>query len=229
MDDSDAVLVQIGRSMLDSGDWVTAHQDGIPYLEKSPLGVWMIAVCFMIFGMHDWAGRLPVALSAVALCWLAFRMGAWAFSRRAGMYAGMAVATCLGLFLFTRIQIPDVTVTAAIALTMWAFLRALDPAEQRPAMWSAIGAASIGIGLMLKGLIAAVFPVAGVVLFLACTGEWRERSTWRRLHPFWGLLIVLAVAAPWHVLATLRELAVLRFRLAQRAGPVSGVFLVLLL
>src|SRR5216684_9124526 len=118
MDDVDAVQAQIARNMLDSGDWVTARLDGVAYLEKSPLKYWMIAVSYEIFGVHDWAARLPVAISAVVLCWLSFRMGAWAFSVRAGLWAGLAIASSVGLWLFTRIQIPDVTVTATIALAL---------------------------------------------------------------------------------------------------------------
>src|SRR5882724_8329565 len=143
MDDVDAVQAQIARNMLDSGDWVTARLNGIAYLEKSPLKYWLIAIAYKVFGVHDWAARLPVALSGVFLCWLVYRMGCWAFSRRAGIYAGCALATCVGLFLFTRIQIPDVTITATIALTLWAFLRALDPGELKPGVWSAVMAAAI--------------------------------------------------------------------------------------
>jgi 4-amino-4-deoxy-L-arabinose transferase-like glycosyltransferase len=145
MDDVDAVQAQIARNMLDSGDWVTARLDGVAYLEKSPLKYWLIAISYKIFGVHDWAARLPVSLSAVILCWLVFRMGAWAFSIRAGMYAGLALATSVGLFLFTRIQIPDVTITATIALAMWAFLRALDDEERHRDRWSAVMAAAIGL------------------------------------------------------------------------------------
>src|SRR5271170_1412945 len=57
MDDVDAVQAQIARNMLDSGDWVTAHLDGIAYLEKPPLKYWLIAVTFKLFGVHDWAAR----------------------------------------------------------------------------------------------------------------------------------------------------------------------------
>ena len=73
MDDVDAVQAQIARTMVDSGDWVTAHLDGIAYLEKSPLKYWMIAIAYQIFGVHDWVARLPVSLSAVLLCWLLYR------------------------------------------------------------------------------------------------------------------------------------------------------------
>src|ERR1700729_4079940 len=64
MDDVDAVQAQIARSMLTSGDWVTARLDGIPYLEKAPLIYWMIAGSFKFFGDTDVVARIPVVLSA---------------------------------------------------------------------------------------------------------------------------------------------------------------------
>ncbi len=126
MDDVDAVQAQIAQNMLQSGDWVTARLDGIAYLEKSPLKYWMIAVSYMIFGVHDWAARIPIALSTILLCWVTARFAAWAFGVRAGLYAGLATATCIGLFLFTRILIPDVVLTLMITLALWGFLRVLD-------------------------------------------------------------------------------------------------------
>jgi 4-amino-4-deoxy-L-arabinose transferase-like glycosyltransferase len=228
MDDVDAVQAQISRNMLDSGDWVTARLDGIAYLEKSPLKYWMIALAFKAFGVHDWVARLPVALSAVLLCWLTYRVGRWAFDERpggrAGMYAGLTLATCVGLFLFTRIQIPDVTITATIALALWAFLRALEPEELRPGLWSAVMAAAIGTGLLLKGLIAAVFPIAAMLLFLAFTGEWKSRASWRRLHVIRGVLLAIAIAAPWHILATLRNPPYFDFTMHSGPGEYRGFF-----
>src|SRR5437762_1346086 len=81
MDDVDAVQAQIARTMLQTGDWVTARLDGVAYLEKSPLKYWMIAAAFALFGVRDWAARIPLALSAMALCWLTYRFGVWAFGR----------------------------------------------------------------------------------------------------------------------------------------------------
>src|SRR6266478_1515999 len=91
MDDVDAVQAQIARTMLESGDWVTARLDGIAYLEKSPLKYWMMAISFMVFGVNDWAARVPLALSVIALCWLTSRFAAWAFSELAGLYAGLVL------------------------------------------------------------------------------------------------------------------------------------------
>src|SRR5947209_7942467 len=171
MDDVDSVQAQIARNMLQSGDWVTARLDGVKYLEKSPLKYWMIAVSFMIFRVHDWSARIPIALSTILLCWVTARFGAWAFGKRAGTYAGLALATCVGLFLFTRILIPDVILTLTITLALWGLLRALDPEEARPGVWAIGMWAAMGTGLLLKGLIAAMFPVAAGLLYLAVTKQ----------------------------------------------------------
>ncbi len=223
-DDVDAVQAQIARNMLQSGDWVTARLDGVKYLEKSPLNYWLMAICFRIFGVHDWAARIPTAISAILLCWLAAAFAGWAFSPRAGLFSGLTLATCVGAWLFTRIQIPDITLTLTICLALWAFLRALDPEESRPRPWAWTCAAAIGTGLLLKGLIAALFPAAAAVLFLLFTKKLFERETWRRLHPFSGAAIALAIAAPWHILATLRNPPYWYWALTAGPGQYHGFF-----
>ncbi|MBV8206993.1 MAG: glycosyltransferase family 39 protein [Acidobacteria bacterium] len=224
MDDVDAVQAQISVNMLTSGDWVTARLDQVAYLEKAPLVYWVIAGSYRIFGVHDWAARLPVALSAVALGWVTMAFGSWAFGRRTGFYAGLCLATCIGLFLFTRILIPDVMLTLTITVAMWAFLRALDEGEPHPRFWALAFAACIGLGLLLKSLVGAVFPVAAGLIYLGITRQLFRRETWRRLRPFSGLLVVLLIAAPWHVLATLRNPPYLVFTLHSGPGQYHGFF-----
>jgi 4-amino-4-deoxy-L-arabinose transferase-like glycosyltransferase len=224
MDDVDAVQAQIARNMLTSGDWVTARLDGVIYLEKAPLIYWAMAAGYAILGVHDWVARIPIALSAIALCWLTAAFGAWAFGKRAGFYAGLCMATCIGLFLFTRILIPDVMLTFTVALGMWAFLRALDEEEPHPRLWAFVLAVNLGLGLLLKSLIGVLFPLAAGVIYLWLTHQLFSARTWRRLHPFTGLLITLLIAAPWHILATLRNPPYFDFTLHSGPGQYHGFF-----
>jgi 4-amino-4-deoxy-L-arabinose transferase-like glycosyltransferase len=224
MDDVDAVQAQIARNMLNSGDWVTARLDGVVYLEKAPLIYWAIAVAYKIFGVHDWVARIPIALSCIGLAWLTAAMGVWAFGRRVGFYAGLCMSTCIGLFLFTRILIPDVTLTLTVALAMWAFLRALDDEEPRPRFWAFVLAASLGVGLLLKSLIGIVFPVAAGVVYMAVTRQLFSADAWRRLRPFSGLAVILLIAAPWHILATLRNPPYFDFTMHSARGEYHGFF-----
>ncbi len=224
MDDVDGTQAQIARTMLDSGDWVTPRIDGIAYLEKPPLKYWLIAISYAMFGVHDWAARIPIALSAMLLCWLTAQLGAWAFGARAGMYAGMCLATCVGLFLFTRVLISDVMLTLAITLAIWSFLRALDEAEPYPRRWAILIWAALGTGLLIKGLIAIVFPVAVGLLFLLFERRLLDRKAWNRLHPLAGGVLLLAIAAPWHVLATLRNPPYFDLTLHSERGSYHGFF-----
>ncbi|HVH87794.1 MAG TPA: glycosyltransferase family 39 protein [Terriglobales bacterium] len=224
MDDVDAVQAQIARNMLQSGDYVTARLDGIPYLEKSPLVYWMMAASYRLFGVHDWSARLPLALGVVLLSWVTFSFARWAFDESAAVYAGVTLATCVGLFLFTRILIPDALLTLTITGAMWAWLRMLDPAEEpRRACTVQLGIC-LGLGLLLKGLIAIVFPVFAGIVYMACTRQIFAWSAWKRLRVDGVAAIAIAVALPWHGLATLRNPPYFAFSLHSGPGEYHGFF-----
>lgn len=224
MDDVDAVQAQIARNMLVSGDWVTARLDGVPYLEKSPLNYWMMAVSYRVFGVHDWAARVPLALAIVLLCWVTYRFGRWAFDAEAGLYAGVALSTSVGLFLFTRILIPDAIVTLSITGAIWAWLQLLEPERNPPLCWSLILGACLGTGLLLKGLIGVVFPVLAGFAYMAFTRCLFSWAAWRRFKILSVAAIVLVIAVPWHGLAILRNPPYFAFSLHSRPREYRGFF-----
>jgi 4-amino-4-deoxy-L-arabinose transferase-like glycosyltransferase len=221
MDDVDAVNAQIARSMLDSGDWVTARINGVPYLEKSPLVYWLMAVSYAVFGVHDWAARLPTALGAVGLMGMTAAMGRWGFGRRAGFYSGLAIGTSAGLFLFTRIVIPDVLLTLAVAAALYCFLRAIVDEDRR---WALGFWGSMGLGLLLKGLLAALVPVATAGLYLLIRRHILDRRTWYLLRPFSGFALMLAIYLPWVLLAAWRNPPLLDITLRSEPGVYRGFF-----
>ena len=173
MDDVDAVQAQIARNMLQSGDWVTAHLDGVKYLEKSPLKYWMMAVCFADLRRARLGGAdsdCSFGDSAVLAGGADGRLGDGRASRAS--MRGSAWPPALGLWLFTRILIPDVVLTLTIAFAHVVFLsRARTEDEARSAR---VGADRRGprsaSGMLLKGLIAAVFPVGTAFLYLVFSG-----------------------------------------------------------
>jgi hypothetical protein len=136
----------------------------------------------------------------------------------------LAFGTFAGLFLFTRVLISDILLTGAIAVAVWGLARALDAAEQRPQAWIYIAWASIGAGLLLKGLIAMVFPFGTAVVYLLLSGQLFCARAWRRLRPFTGLALMLLVAAPWHILATLRNPPYFDFSMHAGPGQYHGFF-----
>lgn len=224
MDDVDAVQAQIARNMLESGDWVTARLNGVAYLEKSPLIYWMMAVSYRVFGVHDWAARLPLALAIVLLCWVTYRFGRWSFGEPAGVYAGLSLGTSVGLYLFTRILIPDALLTLTITVANWAWIRLLDDKKIQRWLWILLLGISLGCGLLLKGLIAVVFPVLTCLVYMAVTAQFFQRAAWRRLAPGRALLIAFLVAAPWHLLAMVRNPPLIAFSMHSGPGEYRGFF-----
>jgi hypothetical protein len=224
MDDVDAVQAQIARNMLRSGDWVTARLNGIVYLEKAPLVYWMMAASYRVFGVHDWAARLPLAIAVVALCWVTYRFGRWAFGEDAGFYAGLVLATSTGLFLFTRILIPDATLTLTITGAIWIWVRQLERDEEPALKRSVLLGACLGTGLLLKGLIAVIFPLVSGIAYMTVSGQVLSRESWRRLHLGVAAAVALVVAVPWHVLATLRNPPYFSLTLHSGPGQYRGFF-----
>lgn len=227
LDDVDSVTAQIARTMVETGDWVTPRLNGIAYFEKPALRFWLVAASYLVFGVYDWAARIPYALAAIALCWLVRSMGRWAFGTsedESGTLAGIVLATCVGLFLFTRILIPDVVLTLTTTLAMWALVRALDWDEKQPRLWARLFAVSLGLGFMLKGLVAFVFPVGAGLLYLVFTKRLFHWPTWKRLHPVSCVAIVLLICAPWVIAATLRNPPYFDFTMRSEPGKYRGFF-----
>jgi len=224
MDDVDAAQAQVARTMLTSGDWVTGRLDGVIFLDKAPLKYWMTVICYKVFGVHDWSARLPGALAAIVLAWVMVRFGRWAFSPRIGFYAGLLLATCVGLFLFTRIVIPDVLLTLSITLGLWSLLRALDESEAHSKRWAYAFWITLAAGMLLKGLIGVVFPLGIAFVYLLFTRQLFVANTWRRLRTATGLLLFLLIAAPWHILAILHNPPYFDFTLHGGPGEYRGFF-----
>ena len=197
LDDVDASHAQIAQHMDESHDWITMKVNGIRYLEKAPLPYWLDAAIYPIFGQNVFATHLPNALALLACAWLAWLWAGRAWGRRAALYAALAILTSIGPFLFTRFAIPEALLSFLLLFALYCFLTGLeDHAPSRfYGMWAALALATL-----TKGLIAPVFFAAAAVPLLALSGQWRR---WRELKPVSGLLLFLAIAAPWHILAGL--------------------------
>jgi 4-amino-4-deoxy-L-arabinose transferase-like glycosyltransferase len=199
LDDADAAHANAAQHMALSGDWVTLKINGIRYLEKAPLPYWLTAIDDHIFGYNVFSAHLPMALGVLATAMLAWHWTRRAFNERAAFYAALALLTGVGVFLFTRIDIPEALLTFFIGLALYCFLLGLE--DSKPLLFY-VSWASLAVATLAKGLIAPVFFFAAAVPWLVVTGEWRR---WREMRIATGLLLFLGVAAPWHILAGLRN------------------------
>ncbi len=220
LDDADSVHAEVAREMLLRRDPVTLYANGIRYLEKAPLLYWSMAASFRLLGVSTESARVPLALYTLALLLAVFFFGRMLFQNSlAGFYAALILATSFGLFIFTRILIPDAILCLWTTAAMLCFWRSLE----EPSLATAAGfAAACALNVLTKGLIGLVFPIAIVLGFLLLTRNLRHLLRW---HPLAGLLIFLALAAPWHIAAGLANPTVGHpHGLAPTQGNVRGFF-----
>jgi len=211
-DDADTVHAEAAREMLTTGDWVTLHINfGFRYLEKAPLMYWTVASSFKVFGVHDWSARLPIVLGVLALLLVVYRLGRRVYGEEGGFYSAIVLATGFGPFIFTRILIPDMAVALWLALGFDFFLTSLE--QEKPSRWVCWGlAATMALNVLTKGLIGLIFPLGTIGIFLLLTGNLRHLL---KLRLFSSFIAFLVIAAPWHLLAGLRNPA---------QGQVKGFF-----
>jgi 4-amino-4-deoxy-L-arabinose transferase-like glycosyltransferase len=201
LDDADTVHAEAAKEMLQRHDWVTLYVNGVRYLEKAPLMYWSVAASYSLFGISEWSTRLPLVLGVLAMILATYGMGRWAFGGEGGLDSGLVLATALGPYLFTRFLIPDVLVGLWLTLTFWFFLISLEqPKPTRLVCWGF--AAMCALNVLTKGLIGLVFPVGAIGLYLLLTGNLRHLL---RVRLFSSTIVFLLIAAPWHILAALRN------------------------
>jgi 4-amino-4-deoxy-L-arabinose transferase-like glycosyltransferase len=165
LDDADSVHAEVAREMLVRHDFVTLHANGIRYLEKAPLYYWSMAASFRLFGVSTAAARVPLALAMLLLALLLESFARRAFSSQAGLYAGLIALSSFGLFIFSRIDIPDILVCDWLVLALYAFWR--TEAEAVPSRrWCWVFAVACALNILTKGLIGIVFPAGIVAAYL---------------------------------------------------------------
>ena len=201
LDDVDSVHAEAAREMLYRHDWVTLYTNGIRYLEKAPMMYWTIATSYWLFGVSDWSTRLPLMLGVLGLLFTTYKLGKYAYGDSGGLYAAAVLATSIGPYIFTRFLIPDVLVGLWLAIGYLFFLRSLD--EEPPSRLSCWGfAVTCALNVLTKGLIGLVFPAGAIGLYLLLTGNLKHLL---RLRLIPSTIVFFVLAAPWHILAAIRN------------------------
>jgi 4-amino-4-deoxy-L-arabinose transferase-like glycosyltransferase len=196
-DNADATHAIAARGILLRNDGITLYVNGIRYLEKAPLMYWLVALSFQCFGFNVFAVRFPIIIATIVLAGVTYTFGRWAYSQKAGLYAAAILLSCIGMFLFTRIMIPEAILALWFTVAHLCFLRAFfGTGKEKRFYYGFYGAMALAV--LTKGLIGIVLIASPAFFFLLLT---KNFSVWKELRLFSGTLLFLAIAAPWHLLA----------------------------
>jgi len=140
-------------------------------------------------------------LGVFALVLATYGLGRYAFGETGGLYSAVVLTTSVGPYIFTRFLIPDVLVGLWLTIGYFFFLRSLE--EETPSRLTCWGfAATCALNVLTKGLIGLIFPAGAIGLYLLLTGNFRHLL---KLRLFSSTLVFFVLAAPWHILAALRN------------------------
>lgn len=198
VDVDEPVYGQVGKEMAPAGlsGWLTPHYGGLPWFDKPPLFYWLTALSMRLFGVSEFAARLPSALLAVALVGVTYALTRRAYPQtpRAALWAGFALATSVQFFLLARAAVTDMT----LAVTLTAALLALYAWTQTGrGRWIVLAGVMTGLAALAKGPVALVLIGVQTIAFLCLT-----RQAKRLLSPaLWGgFALCLLVGLPWFLL-----------------------------
>jgi 4-amino-4-deoxy-L-arabinose transferase-like glycosyltransferase len=195
---------EIPREMLASGDFVLPHLNGVLYFEKPPLYYWLNAAALSLPGDPAVLARLFGAFFGLAGVGLAWLLGRSIGDRKAGLLAALVLGSSPLWLALSRANILDMALTFFLSAALTCFW--LAQAKERGApgerlLWYGMFAAA-ALATLTKGLIGFVLPGAVIFFYLLFARQWRLllRVPW-----IGGLLLFLAIALPWHLLAARRN------------------------
>lgn len=195
--------VEIPREMAASGDYVTPRLNGVKYFEKPPLFYWLQAGAINVLGIHEWAMRLWCVFFGSLGCLGAYLFGRRFYGHPAGIAACLILATSPLYYALSRLIILDMAVTTLVSLSLFSFLLAIHtpPGYQRR-LWAWAFYSCSALGVLTKGVMALAIPEPAILVWALGTRRWKD--LWPAYMPS-GTLLFLAIAAPWHILASLKN------------------------
>lgn len=200
---------EIAREMLVTGDWVTPRYNGYKYFEKPPLQIWATATAFHVFGIGDWQARLWTALTGfLTILFIGFT-GARVYSARAGWLAALVLSSSPMWVIGGHINSLDMGLSAFLVAALCSLLLAQNSHNQnntRKWMWACW--AFMALATLSKGVIGVAIPGMVFIVYSITAWDWK---IWKRLHIISGMILFLAITAPWFVLVAQRNPEFLEF------------------
>jgi 4-amino-4-deoxy-L-arabinose transferase-like glycosyltransferase len=203
IDPDEGRYAEIPREMLERGDLITPTLNYVKYFEKPPLLYWINAASLKLFGLNEFAARFPSALCGLLTVLVTYVIGRKLYGRRTAIFSALILGTSVGFVLQSRIILTDMLLTFCLTAALGAFIVAVrrEGRRSRPLPWY-LFYFFCACAVLTKGLIGMVFPAGILFFYFLLVRRWRLLSEMRLAS---GLLLFLAVAAPWFVAVSLRN------------------------
>ncbi|HPT31313.1 MAG TPA: glycosyltransferase family 39 protein [Prolixibacteraceae bacterium] len=175
----------IAREIARTGDFIHLQVEGDPYLQKPPLMFWLSALSYLIFGVNNFAFKLPLLLFSFFGIYSTYRLGKTLFGRETGMVAAILLSSTVISWLYNMDIHTDTLMQSLVVFSLWQLADFLQKGR-----WVNLfmGFTGVGMAMLVKGPVGAVIPAFAVAGSLVFTGRFRKL-----LNPRWYIGIVLAL------------------------------------
>jgi 4-amino-4-deoxy-L-arabinose transferase-like glycosyltransferase len=184
---------ECAQEMYESGNFIVPTFNYKLRLDKPVLLYWLQATAYHLFGINEFAARLPSALAALLTLFVTYELGRRLFDSSAALLAALVLASSVAFCGAAHFANPDALLNLCIVLTLWCFW---NHYTRRVGWWLLGAGAACGLGMLAKGPVAVVLPMATTMLFFLGRRELRQLWEPRLLG---AALMFLLVAAPWYV------------------------------
>ena len=194
---------EVAREILLLKDPVTPHYDFIPRLDKPVLFFDLVALSFKLFGVSEWAARLPSVLAALGCILLVYFFSRALFGTRAALWSGLVLVTSPEFFALSRIVILEMTLTLFMSIALCGFVLGQQPlGRNQKRAWFILVYPALGAATLVKGPVGFLLPGGVIFLYLLLSRRW---SAIKEMELPLGIALLLVTAAPWYALAEFRN------------------------
>ncbi len=189
---------EIAREMVQGGSWLIPHLNYVIYVEKPPLLYWLTALSFNVFGVNEFAARFFVALFGVIGVAATAAFAARSFGRKHALLSGAVLATIPLYAVMAQVLTTDMVLAALVTIANFAlFLHWREGGR-----WCWVAYIAVALGVLTKGPVAIALPLFAVIPFLLWERDLRGAAA--RFHLLPGIVLIIAITAPWFLAMIVR-------------------------
>jgi 4-amino-4-deoxy-L-arabinose transferase-like glycosyltransferase len=193
MDIDASQYASISREMLARNSFLQVFDLGKDYLDKPPMLFWLSALSMKLFGVHDWAYRLPSLLFLGVALFSTFKFTELYYGKLTARLATIMLASCQAFFLIAHDVRTDTMLVGWVMLSIYLLAKWAEEKNSRDFFFAIIAIAG---GMMTKGPLALVVPV------LAIAPHWASQKKWTYFYkpiyiPGFILLVLLLFPMSW--------------------------------
>ncbi len=206
-DTTEARYGEIARKMVETNNWITPWFDhGVPFWGKPPLHTWLAAGGMELFGINEFAARLPILLTSLAVLALIWVWVRDMVGRNAALISVTVLASMAMFYGAAAFVMTDMAMTLGTTMAMVGFWYAIRDTPHPG--WGRIAFAGLAIGMLAKGPVAVVIAGIPVFFWLTFTRRWHHLG---RLPWLSGSALFLILTVPWYAAAEIATPGFLRY------------------